>query len=328
MLRLDDHYLWDSWIADDGESFHLYVLQAPRSVGGPEHRHLHAQVGHAVSTDLINWDYRGICLGPAEAGFDDLAIWTGSVVREGDRWRMFYTAVNTDGLHVFDQRIGSAVSTDLHHWTRMSAEPVVIPDPRWYKTLHLIPPPFATTLDLIGRSETWRDPLAMPDPAGNGWHLLITARAVEAARNDDGVIAHAYGPDLDHLVLGPPLCRPGAGFGQLEVLQSKQIDGRWVLVFTCHPQEMTPERIARTGEYCTWSVPSPGPLGPWDIDRARPFTAEPDLFAAPLVQRRDGSWALIGFRNTEPRGIDSFEILDPIPVRLDDDGYLAAAEEG
>ncbi len=74
----------------------------------------------------------------------------------------------------------------------------------------------------------------------------------------------------------------------------------------------------------TWSVPSEGPLGPRDIDRARPFTAEPELFAAPLVQRRDGSWALIGFRNTEPRGIDSFFITDPIPVTLDADGYLIA----
>ena len=324
MLRLDTHYLWDSWIADDGENYHLYALQAPRSIGGPEHRHVHASVGHAVSANLIDWDYRGTCLGPAAAGFDDLAIWTGSVTREGERWRMFYTAVNTGGLHVFDQRIGSVVSTDLHHWERVHDGPLVPPDPRWYKTLGQVPPPFATEAELAGRSETWRDPVAIEDPDGRGWHLLVTARSAAADRNDDGVVAHASGPDLDHLTLGAPLCEPGAGFGQLEVLQSKQIDGRWVLVFTCHPQEMTAERLARTGHYCTWSVPSPGPLGPWDIDRARPFTAEPELFAAPLVEQRDGSWALVGFRNTEPRGIDSFFIIDPIPVTLDDEGYLAA----
>jgi hypothetical protein len=33
--------------------------------------------------------------------------------------------------------------------------------------------------------------------------------------------------------------------------------------------------------------------------------------AAPLVQQRDGEWALIGFRNLEPEGIFAFEILDP-----------------
>jgi beta-fructofuranosidase len=65
-------------------------------------------------------------------------------------------------------------------------------------------------------------------------------------------------------------------------------------------------------------------LGPWNLADARPFEAEPGLFAAPLVQRRDGSWALLGFRNTEPEGAPAFEIVDPIPVRLED-GRLVAA---
>ena len=26
MLRLDDSYVWDSWIADDGDLYHLYFL--------------------------------------------------------------------------------------------------------------------------------------------------------------------------------------------------------------------------------------------------------------------------------------------------------------
>ena len=75
-------------------------------------------------------------------------------------------------------------------------------------------------------SETWRDPLVLADPAGAGWHMLVTARDVAAGRNDDGVIAHATSPDLATWTLGPALCAPGAGFGQLEVLQSKIIDGR------------------------------------------------------------------------------------------------------
>ena len=50
------------------------------------------------------------------------------------------------------------------------------------------------------------------------------------------------------------------------------------------------------------------PLGPFDIATAQPFTPEPRLFAAPLVRRRDDSWALIGFR--EPH---DFRIVDPIP---------------
>jgi beta-fructofuranosidase len=323
MLRLDDLWVWDSWVADDGDLFHLFFLQAPRALGDPGLRHTAATVGHATSRDLVEWDHLGQCLGPAQAGFDDLAVWTGSVVHDGDRWRMFYTAISTAGHHLYDQRVGCAVSDDLHRWTRVSDEPVVGVDGRWYKTLANTPAPTEGP-DLEGSSETWRDPLVLRDPDGHGWHLLLTARARDAARNDDGVVGHATSPDLRAWTLGPPLSQPGTGFGQLEVLQVKQVGGRWVLVFTCHPQEMTPERIARSGEYCTWSVPGAGPLGPWDVDAARPFTADPHLFAAPLVQQRDGSWVILGFRNLESQGADGFAITDPVPVTLDDDGYLIA----
>jgi beta-fructofuranosidase len=323
MFRLQDQWVWDSWVADDGERYHLYFLQAPRSLRDPALRHTHATIGHAVSTDLIAWEYLGQTLRPGESGFDDLALWTGSVLHDGRQWRMFYTAISTAGHHTYDQRIGSVVSDDLQQWRRTSDQPVLRVDRQWYKTLDLAPPP-TTGPDLPGSSETWRDPLVLKDPGGDGWHMLLTARSIEAGRGDDGVVAHARSDDLVTWHVGPPLSRPRTGFGQLEVLQSKVIDGRGVLVFTCHPQEMTAERVARTGEYCTWSVPSPGLTGPFDIDQARPFTAEPDLFAAPLVQCRDGSWVILGFHNLESRGGDGFEICDPIPVALDADGYLTA----
>jgi hypothetical protein len=35
---------------------------------------------------------------------------------------------------------------------------------------------------------------------------------------------------------------------------------------------------------------------------------------------------IVGFRNLEPKSIDAFEIIDTIPVTLDDEGYLVALE--
>ncbi len=55
MFDLADDWLWDSWLADDGELFHLFFLCAPKSLGDPELRHSHARVGHATSTDLRTW---------------------------------------------------------------------------------------------------------------------------------------------------------------------------------------------------------------------------------------------------------------------------------
>jgi len=314
MLRLDDHWVWDSWVVDDSERFHLFYLQAPRALRDAGLRHTHATVGHASSEDLVSWTVHPDALGPGPAGsWDDLAIWTGSVVRDDGMWRMFYTAISAGPHGMRRQRIGAAESDDLMTWRRMGTEPVLVADTRWYKSVDE---------DLAAR-EAWRDPLVFRDPHGVGWHALVTARAASAARNDDGVLAHACSDDLRVWDIGPPVCRPGAGFGHLEVPQVKVIEGTPVLVFTCHPDEQTADRRARSGDYCTWSVPGASVLGPWDIDLAGPFVADPALFAAPLVQRRDGSWVFVGFRNLAPEGVLAFEIIDPIPVVLED-GYVVA----
>ena len=307
MLRLADAWVWDSWIADDGERFHVFFLQAPRALADPALRHTAATVGHASSTDLRAWDVHGDALLPAATGWDDLAIWTGSVVRGDDgTWRFYYTALSTRPGHgVRDQRIGLAESGDLSAWRRVGDRPLLDPDPRWYKTLDEDP----------AASETWRDPFVFRDPDGDGWHMLITARARDAPRLRDGVLAHARSRDMLRWELGPPLAGP-AGFGQLEVPQVRLVDGRPLLVFTCHPDEQSAEQRARFGPYSTWYVAGDALTGPWDVAAARPFEGEPALFAAPLVRQRDGTWAFVGFRNQEHEGILSFELLDPIPVAL------------
>jgi beta-fructofuranosidase len=309
LLRLEEHWVWDSWIADAGDLYHLFFLKAPRALADPTLRHTAATVGHATSADLTHWEVQEDALLPDARGWDDLAIWTGSVLRDpGGGWLMFYTALSTRPGHgVRDQRIGLARSERLTAWRRVGQRPLVDPDPRWYRTLDEDP----------AASETWRDPFVFADPRGDGWHMLITARAAGAARLYDGVLGHARSADLLAWELQPPLTEPAA-FGQLEVPQLRQIDGRVVFVFTCHPEEQPPEQVARFGPHSTWYLVGDDPLGPWDVASARPFRDEPKLFGAPLVQRRDGGWAFVGFRQQEAEGILSFDILDPIPVALRD----------
>ncbi len=79
----------------------------------------------------------------------------------------------------------------------------------------------------------------------------------------------------------------------------------------CCSSRVTRTSRATRGRICAWYVLGDSPLGPWDIGAARPFEDEPELFAAQLVQRRDGSWALLGFLE----GGD-FEVVDPIGVEL------------
>ena len=97
MLRLADAWTWDFWLADDGRSYHLYFLKAPRHIGHPDGRHWNVSIGHATSPDLADWTVVSDAITPSDGpAFDDVATWTGSVVRGRDgTWFMFYTGVGS-----------------------------------------------------------------------------------------------------------------------------------------------------------------------------------------------------------------------------------------
>jgi len=79
-FQLPDSWVWDFWVVDDGEQYHLFFLYASRALGDPELRHHRASIGHAVSADLRSWHRVADALVPSDPpAFDDLATWTGSV---------------------------------------------------------------------------------------------------------------------------------------------------------------------------------------------------------------------------------------------------------
>ncbi len=302
MLTLDDRWIWDFWLADDGERHHVFFLQAPRSLGDPELRHDHASVGHAVSDDLVTWSMLPDALAAGAPGeWDDAATWTGSVTRDGAGWAMWYTGRSTRAGRV--QRIGRATSTDLVTWRKDPANPLIEADPRWYERLD----PSAW------HEEAWRDPWVFADPAGDGLHALITARVAQGEPSGRGVVAHARSVDRGAWTVHEPITEPGE-FGHLEVPQVERVGDRWLLVFSCALREIGPRRRARHpdergGSYWVEGV---SPLGPFDVRAARPFP-NPDLYSMRLVQRRDGSWVALGFVDSvDGRFVGA--LSDPVPV--------------
>lgn len=310
---LPGSWVWDYWFADDGERYHLFFLYASRALHDPDARHHRASVGHAVSTDLRTWTQVEDALVRSDApAFDDLATWTGSIVRAPDgEWVMFYTgsSLAPSGKNV--QRIGIATSPDLMRWTKR-------PGP----VLQATPPLYETLADDAWHDEAFRDPWVFADPGGAGWHMLVTARAPEGPVLGRGVIGHGWSGDLFTWELRPPLSAPSAhGFGQLEVTQVEVVDGVPVLLFSCLAEHSTPEKAALRGG--TWVAPAESVTGPFDIDGAYPLTGE-ELYVGRLLQRReDGAWFLFAFRNETPETPFTGGVTDPMPVRWEN-GRLTA----
>lgn len=297
-LRLPDRWIWDFWLARNRGAYHLFFLQAPRSLPDPELRHWHVSIGHAVSTDLRRWRPLPDALAPGEPGtWDDYTTWTGSVLAHDGRWWMFYTGTSRlerGGV----QRVGLAVSDDLLSWRRYGGRPVIEADSRWYE---------------VDRRDwyelAWRDPWVFPDPDGLGFHALLTARANHGDPATRGVIGHATSDDLVTWTVRPPVTEPG-WFGHLEVPQLERVGDRWWLLFS------TPPGPGHPG-YGTHLLSAQAPLGPYHWASHQPL--DTDLagtrYGGRLVQTADG-WQLLAWLQHGP---DAFvgELADPVPVRLD-----------
>jgi len=306
-LRLEDKWVWDFWFAVDGDEYHVFYLQAPRSLGSPNLRHRHASIGHAVSTDLRTWSVLPDAVLPGTPGsWDDLAVWTGSVIRRGDTWYMFYTGISSrDQGRV--QRIGLAVSQDLIAWRKHPANPVLEADPRWYELLDLS----------RWRDQSWRDPWVFYVREDDSFHLLVTARVPYGPPDEAGVVGHAQSADLVNWTVLPPLTQPGE-FAQAEVPQLVYYHDTYALLVSCLAEDHSRKRraemreVAQTGTFVAYAsdfrgpytcfegplVPADNPLGP--------------LYAGKLLRAGD-QWWYFAFRGDDSREFHG-ELIDPLRV--------------
>ncbi len=320
VLALTDKWIWDSWYVRDGALWHCFFLQADKSIGDPELRHWNVSYGHATSRDLANWDYLGTCFQPAAGpAWDDYTTWTGSVLQgEDGLWHLFYTGTSReeDGKH---QRLGHAVSTDLHSWERVGSGLILDIDDRYEEF----------------KEDRWhdrafRDPWVMRDPNGDGWLMYFTARkAGVPGWLDAGAIGLATSPDLYDWTLQDPVFV--GGFGELEVPQVFERDGRWYCLFCTNERFWTPGAVEIVGGApMTGShyLVGDGPRGPWTVapgpmlDGADPV----NRYAARIVETGEGM-KLMGF-NWFDRDTGAFigQIDNPVDVRVEPDGRLTLVD--
>ena len=311
MYRPDDRWVWDFWTVRDGDAWHLFHLQAPRSVH-PDERHWNASIGHAVSNDLVDWTTQPTALEPGPPGaWDDLALWTGSTIRHrSGRWLMAYTGLTREGS-VAVERIGLAWSDDLRTWEKDPANPVLESDPTWYER------PGATTW-----AHGWRDPYLLEH--GDGYAMLITARGLEPADPyRRGAIALARsGVDAHTWVAGPPVAGTTGLLAQLEVPHLVPVGDRWALVFSTNTDGPWPRSDADAPTLIgTFAMVGDSPVGPFD---GEPFvvdaSADGSRYAGRVIAGGDGEDPVLMAFADAPADSFAGGVIDPLPVQLSSAG--------
>lgn len=287
-------------------------------------------------------------------------VWDFWLADDGTAYHLFFlhaarSLADPDRRHDH-ARIGHAVGTDLHRWTRL-------PDPlprsrqgfddlaQW--TGCTVRDGETWWLFTTGRSSadagrvqrissarsadllTWeRDEAVLEaDPrwydVGEGevhWRDPWVVRDEEGiwhlnvtARTGglgSGVVGHATSHDLCTWQVRPPLSPPVGRFDWLEVIQTVRVEGRWVVLFNCLSAEM-PHAPAGAGGI--WTAPVAGPGSPVDVSAAVRLAGEAS-YVGKLVEDRAGAWQLLAFRNVDAGGNFVGGVTDPVPVGWREDG--------
>ena len=82
LMKFDEVLTCDYWFIKEGDTYHAFFLEVPRK---GEFDVTQQNIGHAVSTDFLNWEYKGTVLKgyKADGKWPERQLTTGSVERAG-----------------------------------------------------------------------------------------------------------------------------------------------------------------------------------------------------------------------------------------------------
>ena len=317
MIKLKEKWLWDFWISNDNDIWYCYFLQADKSLKDPDLRHNNVTHGLATSKDLINWEYHGTVFTPSKnKNFDDYTTWTGSIIKNKNKWHYFYTGRNKKE-NGSKQRIGHAIGDTPYSFSRYGNGLALDLDKNIYQELE--------------RNNYWqdramRDPWVMRHPYENKFIMAYTARA--SIHNDPyqcGVIGMAESNDLYEWKSIEPLF--GGFFSQLEVPQIFKVKNKWYCLFCNHPEDWSNEfkkNYNGPNKRGTHYLIADKFEGPWSLAQGPYFTtsSEIELYAGRVIEK-DNKFFFLAFLHDDQNGNFIGEISNPIPISFDKNGLMS-----
>ncbi|PSR13925.1 beta-fructosidase [filamentous cyanobacterium CCP3] len=229
-------HVWDFWYHFDAQArlFHIFYLNADRTLVSSGQHHFASTVGHAVTSDFntIDWGNEDSIsvVKPPPDHWANTSIWSGDVIRVKNGYLMFYTSrdrTQDDGL---TQNIGVAYTDNLwsNQWQILGAriQPGFVYQPK------------STDGDLTFHA--WRDPFLFRQ-SDSQIYMLLSAKTSAGGMGRNGAIALLTIPNTDfsaavqgegewHYLL--PIAEPCC-YAEMEVPQLyKNPQGGYELVFS------------------------------------------------------------------------------------------------
>lgn len=283
--------LWDSWFIKVKDEYHVFYLQA-FSTKSPDDRHNNSvSIGHAISKDLIHWSELPTALEKGEKdAWDNLSLWTGSVIEKDNKYFMFYTGRNKNTKSRWIQKIGLAESTDLINWEKTPHNPILEAGVYYYIDNH------KNKLNNIG---AWRDPFVFQDNDLKRYYMTISAKDKKYGKEYNGCVALAESEDLMHWKILPPLFSP-AIYDEIETTQLIYHKGFYYLFFSTQARNYNPafasENDASGGLHCYYSKNLTGEYHPVNDDGVV-LGNENVMYDIRLLRDKEDDFFAIGWLN-------------------------------
>ncbi len=160
---------------DEG-TYHIFSLTPPPgTLYFPER--LRTTWRHLRSTDLISWEQLPDALTPGGDDEPDRdGVWTGSVIRVGDVYNIFYTGHSLE--RAVPQSVCRATSRDGTHWAKDPDNPVSVPDLERFE------------------GKDWRDPFVFWNEVEERYWMLVSSRSLSHPAPARGAVALQTSADL------------------------------------------------------------------------------------------------------------------------------------
>lgn len=287
----DGKILWDSWFIKVKDEYHVFYLQAfPTKF--PDDRHNNSvSIGHAVSKDLIRWRELPTALEKGDNdAWDNLSLWTGSVIEKDNKYYMFYTGRNKNINNKWIQKIGLAESAELINWKKIPINPILEASRYYYIDNH------KNKINNIG---AWRDPFVFQDNDSQRYYMTISARDMKYGKEYNGCVALAESEDLMQWKILPPLFSPGI-YDEIETTQLINHKGYFYLFFSTQARNYNPafssESVINGGLHCYYSKNITGKYHPVN-DNGVVLVNEDIMYAVRLLHDKEDDFFAIGWLN-------------------------------